>query len=789
MYSITGVVSQYNSKTKKATIKVYDELNGKDVKSPSNEWITVSTEKFTFKSGDQIKAQISADKKDLINAGKISSKKHDAFKTFFLGISLKGTSMKDRIRLFNAFGMDVLKLANKRLPLLINNAQKYGYTMQSAVVIKAKSERIRRLFAAHQKLYSVGFGKPEVKHLTQKFGTSLGNIIAENPYMLLAGGFSKFPDSFSNSSKERDMLLKVDALVDNPSLPKWNTTRAFYVMEMIVQRMESKGSTAFSFNDVNEEISDVLQIEFQDARELLNDTLLAKGYKTIDAGNDGYFITPARNYNVEESVANYLIERKNAEDTKVSSRDLIFEDYYTDEQKQSIKLAITKDLLVVTGGAGTGKTTVVKGIIQNIKKVFGKQSEILLCAPTGKAAQRMSEATSLEAKTLHSMLKYNPDKGFMEANIPDDTKALIIDEASMIDSALMLRLLESTPKKTKIIFVGDIQQILPVKPGQPFKDMILSDFLPTVRLSVPQRTGAKSYIYLNANKVINGVMPTLDKEDMQDFHFVKTSSDNASRDEILRILTEDVEGVYNSTLKKVQVISPKRDPNGSVGMLGLNKDIQALLNSDITKVSEQSNGNDKGRDFYVGDKVVFNRNDYSLKLFNGDVGYITKKDSESGSLVINVDGKDFEVPSDKIKSLELANALSAHKTQGSEYDIVLMPLSKRHSHMLSPELIYTAITRAKKHFIFVGDESVIRDSLRNTSLNKRDTYLKARLMSEKLKLEAVHKKNNEEEGLNPPKLNPPNPSGDIDEPSLNNRPTGKQDIKQSEEEFEWSFDL
>jgi len=775
MYSITGVVSSYYEKSGRMTIKVYDELNGQEVKKGSNEWITLSADRtYNLKSGDQVKAQLSSDKKEIVNIALLDSKKHDDFKKFFIGLSLKGASMKDRIRLFNAFGLDTLKLAKDRLPLLINNASKYGYSMQSAVLIKSKAERIKNLYSATQRLNKIGCSKDEVKFLTEKYGTSLGNIVLENPYILLASGFSKYQDPFSNADKEKALLSRADALVDNPSLPKWESSRSFYVLEMIVKRLESTGSTAFSLSSVNEQLSEVLDIGYSEAKDLLDKTLNNKGYRQIDAGHDGYFITPARNYNVEEAIAQKLIERSQQTDVKVSARDLLFEDYYTDEQRQSIKLAISKNLLVVTGGAGTGKTTVVKGIIQNIKKVFGKQSDILLCAPTGKAAQRMSEATSLEARTLHSMLKFNPDKGFLEADIPKDTKALIIDEASMIDSSLMLRLLDNVPDTTKIIFVGDMQQILPVKPGQPFKDMILSDYLPTVRLSVPQRTGDKSYIYLNANKVINGVMPTLSNENMHDFHFIKTASDNASLQEILRLMAEDIENVYGSSLSKVQVISPKRDPKGEVGMIGLNKEIQRLLN---TNVSTTSSTKKSGSEFFVGDKVVFNRNDYTLKLFNGDVGYVTEKDNDTGDLKINVDGKEFSIPSKKVVGLDLANALSAHKTQGSEYDVVIMPLSKKHAHMLSPELLYTAITRAKKHFIFVGDQDVIRMALKNIHLNKRDTYLKARLISSKLEYDATHStpENTQEQSskLSKEKVNP---AAEIKNPSPEN-----------EEEFVWEF--
>jgi exodeoxyribonuclease V alpha subunit len=479
--------------------------------------------------------------------------------------------------------------------------------MKSAVAIGTKAKRLIDLYKGYNRMVRVGFSKDETKFLMDKFGLSLGNVVLDNPYMLLAGGLTRYSDSFSNSTKERATLLKVDGLVDNPELPKWQNYRSFYALEMIVKRLEGQGSTAFSKPDVNQELSEVIGIDYTEAGDLLNSTLSGNSYKTINAGSDGYFITPAKNYSLEEAIADKLIERLRYKDIKVSSRDLIFEDYYTDEQRQSIKLSIEKALLVVTGGAGTGKTTVIKGVIQNIKKVFGRDSEVILCAPTGKAAQRMSEATSLSATTIHSLLKFNPEKGFMEANVPANASAIIIDEASMIDSALILKLLESVPEKTKVVFVGDIQQILPVKPGQPFKDMILSDFLPTVRLSVPQRTGAKSYIYLNANKIINGVMPTLDNSKMEDFHFTKTHSDADTAKEIQRILAEDIEAVYGSSLSNVQIISPKREPKGYVGMTGLNRSVQSLLNSEAPPYNKD---NPTAQKIYVGDKVVFYRYDY-----------------------------------------------------------------------------------------------------------------------------------------------------------------------------------
>jgi len=784
MYTIQGVISAYDYKNKRVSIKVYDGLNGDDVKTATDEWVSLTSDRaISFKAGDQIKAQISSDKKSLVSIGRLDSKKYDDFKKFFIDLNLKGASLKDRYKLFNAFGIDLLKTAKDRLPLLINNSRRYGYSMQSAVLIGSKAERIMALYKANQKLVSSGFDKSSIKHLMEKHGTALGNIIADNPYMLLAGGFSRFSDPFSNAEKERNQLLRVDSLVDNPSLPKWNSSRDYYALEMVIKRLESKGSTAFSKHEVTDELSKVLDLPFQESQETLDNTLSGKAYKTIDTGQDGYFITPAKNYKIEEMIADKLLERHNLKDVVIETRDLIFEDYYTDEQRQSIKLGIQKNLLVVTGGAGTGKTTVVKGILQNIKKVFGKHSEILLCAPTGKAAQRMSEATSLEARTIHSLLKFNPDKGFMEADIPQDTKVIVIDEASMVDSSLMYKILENVPLETKIIFVGDIQQVLPVKPGQPFKDMILSDLISSVRLTAPQRTGASSDIYLNANLIINGVMPDLLRDNMNDFHFIPTHSDSGTNREIMRILSEDIEGKFKSNMSRVQVISPKREPKGEVGMIGLNRSIQSLLNPDVV-----DGPNEKGvTPIMVGDKVVFNRNDYKLKLFNGDVGYVTSKNTSSGSLTINVDGRSVDIPKDKVRGLEHAFALSVHKTQGSEYDIVIMPLSKGHAHMLCPEVLYTAITRAKKHFVFVGDESVIKMALKNIHLNKRDTYLKARLVEAKMELGREVKEITSESPENSGKTNriesPSNHLNDKKDAPSNN----KIAIQKDEDEFDWGI--
>lgn len=790
MFNITikGVISKYNEKSGVIRISRYSSET-KNFKS--YDLCTKNMGLIKLKPGDQVSAAISDDLKELLVIEKLESKKLDNFKEFFISTDIEGTSMKDRIRMFNAFGADVLNLAKDRIALIVNSAVEYGYETKAGIVISANAEKLKILFQSITLLNDVGFQKNDVKFLRDKFGLALGHIVSENPYMLLVGGITRFSDPFSNANKNAQTLNLVDKLVDNHKLPKWTPLRHFYVLEMIVKRLEGNGSTAYSKLNVANEMATVLGISYDGASQILDDTLIGKGYKVVNSGADGYFITPSKNYVLEESVAEKLISRLNTKDTEVSSRDLLFESYYTDEQRQSIRLAIEKNLVVITGGAGTGKTTVIKGIIQNVKKFFGKQSEILLCAPTGKAAQRMSEATSLDAKTIHSLLKFNPDKGFMEANIPEGTKIVIIDEASMIDSALMLNLLTSIPQETKIVLVGDIKQILPVKPGQPFKDIILSEYLPTVRLSVPQRTGNKSHIYLNANKIINGVMPSLKNDDMHDFHFFPTSNDAQTKDVILKILAEDIETIYGSSLKSVQIISPKREPKGEVGMDGLNRGVQRLLNPNVSKALINSDALVPE----VSDKVVFNRNNYNLRLFNGDVGYVTRKDVKTGTMSINVDGKVFDLTANDVKSLSLAFALSAHKTQGSEYDVVIMPLSKGHSHMLSPELLYTAITRAKKHFIFVGDEDVIRSALRNVALNKRDTYLKARLVSSKMEM------NNEmvESVITPTVAKEPQREDTIIIPEATKLPekkdnilVNKDDVKQSksvEDDFEWNFNL
>ncbi len=740
MYSlknISGIISSIKDSTIKSsysvTIKVYEGKDSEVIKGAAkNEWIELSyvaSHKLNkLKVGDEVKVALNlADKgRWAINTiAPLNNKNYSKLRDRFLSLKIPDCSVKDLQSLYAAYGVDLFRVAKERVGLMVNNNKEFTYPLKSAVAIASHHEKIVCTLKSLDALEKAGFKDNEVKILKQHLGLNLGQTTYENPFSLLLQNKAISGPSFMYNAKtiNTELVKKIEKLMVNEKMPfdeQYQYSKLYYSVDMVIRDLSSSGSTVFSKHDVVENLSKVIDAEYSEANKLIDSVIDLGVFKMINAGNAGYFVTPTQNYAIEEELVSLMVKRLKRPDVDVIPRDLVFEDYYTDEQRQSIKLALQKNILVVTGGAGTGKTTVIKGIVQNIKKFNGIDSDVVLCSPTGRAAQRISEQTMHEALTLHSVLKFNPTKGFMEPNLPVGLKALIIDEGTMVDSHMLLRVMRVLEDETKLIIVGDIKQLNAIGSGQPFKDMLLSDLLPSVTLSIPQRTGALSQIYQNANKVTNGVMPDL--VDNNDYHFVQTSNDEETQKEILRIIAQDIEGKFGTTMDKVQIVSPKRQPKGFVGMTPLNNAVQGLLNK---------NAGENKQEILVGDRVVYKQNDYKLKLFNGDIGVI--KEIKNGGILLESQGKEFLVPKNKSHLLELAYALSIYKMQGSESDVVIMPLSKNHIHMLSPESLYTAITRAKKHFVFVGDPDVITLALKNIHLNKRDTYLKTRL--EQLKRE------------------------------------------------------
>lgn len=390
---------------------------------------------------------------------------------------------------------------------------------------------------------------------------------------------------------------------------------------------------------------------------------------------------------------------------------------YDEVQAEAIREAVSSKVMVLTGGPGTGKTTTTQGIIAALKAMGLR---ILLAAPTGRAAKRMSEATGMEAKTIHRLLEYNPQDGYKRNDDnPLEGDALIVDECSMIDLLLMNNLMKAIPAGMRLVLVGDIDQLPSVGAGNVLRDIIDSKRIPVIRLTRIFRQAQESRIVMSAHAINKGVFPDISNGKNTDFFFIQQEDPEQAVDTIVKLVKERLPNAYKRPTSDIQVLTPMQ--RGVVGAANLNMALQTVLNPGQVSL------NRSGYSFRQGDRVMQLRNNYDKEVFNGDLGYIERVDMEDRTLFVCFDGRTVEYDVSELDELTLAYATTIHKSQGSEYPIVVMPVLMTHYVMLQRNLIYTGITRAKKICVLVGTKKALSFAIRNLSVLKRNTKLKERL--------------------------------------------------------------
>ena len=409
---------------------------------------------------------------------------------------------------------------------------------------------------------------------------------------------------------------------------------------------------------------------------------------------------------------------------------------YSAEQTQAIRKAATSGLLLITGGPGTGKTTILRGILELLGQ---NQLRCLLAAPTGRAAKRLTEVTGEDASTIHRLLEagIDPATGKMffarDAENPLKCDAVIVDEMSMVDVSLLYSLLQAIPAGKRLILVGDPDQLPPVGPGFPFGDMLRSGVLPTVRLTEIFRQAQKSLIVMNAHRVNQGEMPDL-KCVSSDFFFMRRSSEEAVCTLIRDLCATRLPQKMGIPTDQIQVLSPTR--KGAVGTVNLNRLLQAALNPPSPDKKERAYGDFQFRE---GDRVMQIRNNYDILwkkpdasavgagIFNGDVGHIQTIDPASETMTVLFDDRLAEYDFTQLGELEPAYAMTVHKSQGSEYRAVILTAWNGSPYLLSRSILYTAITRARELLIIVGREDTVGVMVENARKNRRYSGLKLRL--------------------------------------------------------------
>ena len=394
-----------------------------------------------------------------------------------------------------------------------------------------------------------------------------------------------------------------------------------------------------------------------------------------------------------------------------------------DSQKEAIRLALSSKLLVITGGPGVGKTTLVNSILA-IMTVKGVKA--LLCAPTGRAAKRLSESTGLEAKTIHRLLEINPINGQFKRNAdnPLECDLLIADECSMIDVPLANQLFKAVATSTAMILVGDVDQLPSVGPGQFLTDLIDSGAVPVIRLTEVFRQAATSRIVRSAHQINRGAFPSLpEKGETSDFYFVAAEEPDVIAQTVVDLVQTRLPRKFKvDPISDIQVLCPMN--RGITGARGINEALQAVLNPPGEHSVDKF-----GNRFSVGDKVMQTENNYDRDVFNGDIGFVTGIDQDEEELSVAFDGRVISYPFGELDELVLCYATTIHKSQGSEYPVVVIPISTQHYMMLKRNLIYTGITRGKRLVVLVGQKRALAMAVKGKQVERRWSKLKERLVA------------------------------------------------------------
>ena len=384
-----------------------------------------------------------------------------------------------------------------------------------------------------------------------------------------------------------------------------------------------------------------------------------------------------------------------------------------ESQVAAIRLALKSKVLVMTGGPGVGKTTIVKAILRILA---AKGTDILLCAPTGRAAKRMTEATGFEAKTIHRLLEVDPKAGGFKRgdDNPLDCDLLVVDETSMVDIMLMQALMKAVPDKAGLLIVGDIDQLPSVGPGQVLADIIASGAVPVVRLTEVFRQAAQSRIITSAHRINQGSIPDLSPPGTEsDFYFVQADDPETAVGRIIELVKTRIPRRFGlDPIRDIQVLCPMN--RGGVGARSLNIELQAALNPAGDRKVERF-----GWTFAPRDKIMQIENDYDKEVYNGDIGYIDDVDPNAGEIIASFDGRSVTYGFGELDMLVPAYAVTIHKSQGSEYPAVIIPVLTQHYAMLQRNLLYTGVTRGKRLVVLVGQKKAVAIAVRNISGRRR----------------------------------------------------------------------
>lgn len=628
-----------------------------------------------------------------------------------------GPVMAKRIvKQFGTQSLDIIEHQIHKLSEVDGIGQKRIEMIQAAWIEQKEIHSVMVFLQSH------GVSTAYAAKIFKTYGQESISIVQGNPYQLA-----------------RDIygigFLTADQIAQNLGIKKEAPRRVEAGIEYVLTQLAEDGHVCYPVQDLMSQTQTMLDIDADFVSKGLK-RLSEQGQVIIERVSDvtteesGSTIAFLKRYHLcELSIASNLMRIGNNEKSirEINTPKALewvsgqINITLAEKQEEAIESALIEKVMVITGGPGTGKTTIINAIIKILKKVGVK---ILLAAPTGRAAKRMSEATRENAKTIHRMLDYSLKAGGFKKNheSPLHADIVVIDEASMIDTVLMHNLLKAIPSSCTLIFVGDVNQLPSVGPGNVLYDLIESNSFKVVTLDTIFRQAQKSLIVVNAHKINEGQFPILikDQNKKSNFYFIQKEEPEDVLSTILELVQHRIPQRFGyDVINDIQVLTPMH--RGVVGAGNLNTQLQNVINTE-TQLVERGN-----RIFKTSDKVMQIRNNYDKHTYNGDIGQILKIQFDEQNVVIDFYGRLIDYSFSELDELVLAYAVSIHKSQGSEYPVVIIPVVTQHYILLQRNLIYTAVTRGKRLVVMVGTQKALAMAINTVKASKRYTRLGHRL--------------------------------------------------------------
>lgn len=633
---------------------------------------------------------------------------------------IKGIGPAMAGRMMASFGIDVLDIIENDIDRL---DEVPGIGPERKRIIKEAWDSQKQIRNVMLFLQSYDVSATFAAKIFRRYGNSAIQIVKDNPYRLAEDipgiGFST-----------------ADQIAQKMGIPHDSQDRCAAGILYLLKSLANEGHVYFPYEPLLKKSEELLGVQRKLAAETTGELAVGKkviiedlNQSIVDFRENNKAVYLNRLHCYETGISKILASLSGTQKEEIPDIEQIITNAQHEldinlakKQIEAIRAGAREKVLIITGGPGTGKTTIIKAITKIHEKAGRK---VLLAAPTGRAAKRLSEATGYDAKTIHRLLEYQPKLGKFKKSPQDPLKTdlLIIDEASMIDTGLMFYLAGALPLRSALILVGDINQLPSVGPGNVLRDMIFSGTLKVVQLNEIFRQKEESLIVLNAHRINDGVMPAFSKtpeKSISDFYFIEEEDPEKILKRIVRLVRKDIPDRFGfDSLEEIQILTPMY--KGTVGANNLNAELQKEFNSSHKEVSRN------GILFRLNDKVMQIRNNYEKDVFNGDIGRMESLDLESQQATVVFEGRQVHYDFPDLDELTPAYAISVHKSQGSEYPAVIIPVVTQHYMMLQRNLIYTALTRAKKLAILIGSSKALAMAVRNNKVQKRFTGLEDRL--------------------------------------------------------------